>query len=83
MPGKSGTDLLSLVKTRYPTLPVLILSMHNEPNIALGAIKAGASGYITKDCDLNQARQADAAALTGIAQLVSKKFSLHISCEEF
>jgi len=53
MPGMSGQGLISRVKTGYPSLPVLILSMHDEPNIAMMAIKAGASGYITKDCDLD------------------------------
>ena len=53
MPGTSGAELISIVKTCYPSLPVLILSMHDEPNIAMMAIKAGASGYITKDCDLD------------------------------
>jgi DNA-binding NarL/FixJ family response regulator len=76
MPGKSGPDLISIVKTRYPSLPVLILSMHNEPNIAMGAIKAGASGYITKDCDLNillPAIRAVAAHKTFIAPGLAEK----------
>ncbi len=53
MPGMSGQKLISHVKTCYPCLPMLILSMHDEPHIAVMAIKAGASGYITKDCDLD------------------------------
>ena len=53
MPGTSGTDLIERVKHRCPDLPILVLSMHNEPGIAMRAIKAGASGYITKNCDLN------------------------------
>lgn len=53
MPGTSGTDLIQRVKARCPDLPILVLSMHNESSVALRTIKAGASGYITKDCDLN------------------------------
>jgi len=48
MPGRSGIDLLSEVKHRYPKLPVLILSLHAEEQFALRALRAGASGYVTK-----------------------------------
>ena len=53
MPGVSGADLIARLQSSWPRLPLLVLSMHNEPKIALQALKAGASGYITKDCDLN------------------------------
>lgn len=53
MPGTSGVDLITRVKNRSPDLPILVLSMHIEPGVALRAIKAGASGYVTKDSDLN------------------------------
>lgn len=51
MPGISGEDLLFRVHTHYPQLPILVLSMHNEVPIAQRALKAGASGYLTKDRD--------------------------------
>lgn len=50
MPGESGVDLIDHVKSLYPDLPVLILSMHDEVNMVLRAMRAGASGYICKDC---------------------------------
>lgn len=53
MPGISGSELIRHVKEKWPRLPILILSMHNEPKIALRALKAGASGYITKDSNLD------------------------------
>lgn len=53
MPGTSGVDLIMRVKARSPNLQILVLSMHIEPGVALRAIKAGASGYVTKDSDLN------------------------------
>ena len=53
MPGTTGMDLIQRVKACSPDLPILILSMHIEPGVAMRAIKAGASGYVTKDCDLN------------------------------
>ena len=49
MPGRSGIDLIKLVKERMPKLPVLVLTMHEEEQYAVRAIRAGASGYLTKD----------------------------------
>lgn len=51
MPGISGVDLITRVKAHRPELPILVLSMHNEPQVAARALKAGANGYITKDCE--------------------------------
>ncbi len=51
MPGLGGADLLARVKAHHPELPVLVFSMHNEPQMAAGMLKAGANGYITKDCE--------------------------------
>ncbi|MDP1784942.1 MAG: response regulator transcription factor [Sulfuricurvum sp.] len=49
MSGRSGIDLVKQLSEEYPTLPVLILSMHQENQYAVRALKAGASGYLTKD----------------------------------
>lgn len=49
MPGRSGIDILKQLKAEKPGLPVLMLSMHPEDQYALRAIKAGASGYLTKE----------------------------------
>lgn len=51
MPGISGIDLIERIRAHYPQLPLLVLSMHNEAQIARRAIEAGASGYLTKDND--------------------------------
>jgi len=48
MPGLSGLETLKLIKGRRPKMKVLILSMYPEEQYAVRAIKAGASGYITK-----------------------------------
>ena len=48
MPNRNGIDTLKLLKREFPRLPVLILSMHPEEQYAVRAIKAGASGYLTK-----------------------------------
>lgn len=46
--GPDGLDLLKDVRARYPELPVLILSMHDESIYAERALRAGAQGYIMK-----------------------------------
>ncbi len=49
MPGRSGVEALHQVKQISPQLPVLIMSMHPEDQYALRVLKAGASGYLSKD----------------------------------
>lgn len=51
MPGLSGIDLIRRVKADAPRIPVLVLSMHADWQIAARAIKAGATGYLTKDSE--------------------------------
>ncbi len=51
MPGVSGPDLISRIKAHWPTLPVLVLSMHDTAQVASRALKAGADGYVTKDSE--------------------------------
>ena len=47
--GRSGIDLLGYIRAEFPSLPVLILSMHAEEQYAARCIRAGASGYLQKD----------------------------------
>ena len=49
LPGKNGLDLLKELKEERPRLPVLILSIHTEDQFALRTLKAGASGFLSKD----------------------------------
>ena len=49
MPGRSGLEALREIRQYYPRLPVLVLSVHPEDQLAVRALKAGASGYLTKD----------------------------------
>ncbi len=48
MPDRNGIDVLKQVKKEFPSLAVLMLTMHREDQYAIRAIKAGASGYLTK-----------------------------------
>ena len=54
MPGRSGIELVKRVKEERPELSVLVLSMHAEQQYAVRAIRAGASGYLTKDTAATQ-----------------------------
>ena len=49
MPGRSGVELIRQVKSEKPKLRILVLSMHEEHQDAVRAIRAGASGYLTKE----------------------------------
>jgi len=49
MPGKNGLQTLKEIKKIKSKIPVLMLSMHAEEQYAMRSIKAGASGYLTKD----------------------------------
>lgn len=51
MPGPNGVELIKRVREDAPQLPILVLSMHGESQIAGRAIKAGAAGYLTKDSE--------------------------------
>jgi len=58
MPGRSGMELIKLVKAEKPKLRILVLSMHQETQYAVRAIKSGASGYLTKESAPAQLEQA-------------------------
>jgi DNA-binding NarL/FixJ family response regulator len=49
LPGRSGLELLGDIKRERPELPVLILTVHSEDQYAVRALKAGASGFLTKE----------------------------------
>lgn len=49
MPGGSGLNTLKEIKHNHPKLPVLVLSMYPEDQYAVRTLKAGASGYLTKE----------------------------------
>ena len=51
MPGRNGVELIKLIKSERPKLPILIFSMHSEEQYAVRAIRAGASGYLSKEGD--------------------------------
>jgi len=82
MPGRSGTDLIRQVKDAQPRLPVLVLTMHEEAQYALRAIRAGASGYLTKDSAPDQLVAAIRRIASGrhyISDAVAEQLALDVN----
>ena len=49
MPGRNGLETLKELKRLHPSVSVIILSMHPKDQYAVRVLRAGASGYITKE----------------------------------
>jgi two-component system invasion response regulator UvrY len=65
LPDRGGVDLLNEVRQGWPQLPVLIFSMHAERHLVLSALRAGAAGYVTKDCSPGELVNAIRRVATG------------------
>lgn len=82
MPGLSGLDLLRRVRGDSLRLPVLMLSMHSEDQYALRALRAGANGYLTKDCatrDLADAVRKVAAGGAYVSATLAEHMALELN----
>lgn len=55
MPGESGLDLLAQLKTRFPRLPVIIMTAHSDLDSAVAAFQGGAFEYLPKPFDIDHA----------------------------
>ena len=82
MPGRGGMEALHAIKEQYPKLPVLMLSMHPEDHYAVRALKAGASGYLSKSMAPEELINAVKRVLMGrkyitplIAEMLTEQFS--------
>jgi len=81
MPGRSGLDLLKELKSLRPKLPVLVLSMHAEDQFAVRAIKAGAAGYLRKECspaELIRAVNRAAAGVRYVSETLAERLAAHL-----
>ncbi len=82
IPGIHGMELIKKIKERPDSPPILVLSMHNEPEIVKRKLKAGASGYITKDSspkDLLEAIRKVASGGRFIAADIAEKIAFEAS----
>ena len=69
MPGRSGMELIKLVHSEKPKIRILVLSMHQELQYAVRAIRSGASGYLTKESAPGQLVQAIRKVASGGAYI--------------
>ncbi|MGR9012971.1 MAG: response regulator [Gammaproteobacteria bacterium] len=82
LPGIHGAELIMKIRGLPNSPAILVLSMHNEPQIAKRKLKAGASGYITKDSspkDLLGAIRKVASGGRYIAADIAEKIAFEIS----
>lgn len=49
MPGLCGAELIAHLRAAHPRLPILVVSMFSDSQVAFDALRAGANGYVTKD----------------------------------
>lgn len=80
MPGRSGLEVIKLVKAERPNLSILVLSMHQELQYAVRAIRSGARGYMTKEtapAQLVQAIRKIAAGGAFVSPEVAEQLALH------
>lgn len=81
MPGRSGVELIRQIKSEAPKLPILVLTMHEEDQYAVRAIRAGARGYLTKESAGTQLLNAIAKVAAGrpyISAEVAEQLALEI-----
>ena len=84
MPGRSGLDVLHELKSTHPKLPVLILSMHSEDQYAVRVLKAGASGYLTKDSAPDELVKAIRKVVSGgryVSSFLAEKLAFEIGTD--
>lgn len=77
--GTNGIELTKMILAEYPTLPVLILSMHDESLYAVRSLRAGARGYVTKQEALGSVLEAVREVMDGRTYLSPKMASQVIS----
>ena len=77
--GTNGIELTKMIVAEFPTLPVLILSMHDESLYAVRSLRAGARGYVTKQEALGSVLEAVREVMDGRTYLSPKMASQVIS----
>lgn len=84
LPGISGLEVLQLIKSKWPKVSTLMLSMYPQEQYAIRALKLGASGYLTKDTAFEELITAvKKIALGGkyISQALAENLALHLNNE--
>lgn len=85
MPDMNGLDVLKQVKKKYPKSPVLILSVNPEEQYAVRALKAGASGYLTKESAPEELVKAIRKAVSGgkyVTSSLAERLALNLNDDD-
>ncbi len=89
MPDLNGVEATRQVVAEYPGVKVLALSMHSDKRYVAGVLGAGASGYLLKDCALEELVRAIHAVVAnqtylspGIAGIVVEGYIAHLPATE-
>ena len=85
MPGRGGLDVLRSLKALRPKLPVLVLSMHPENQYGKRVLKAGASGYMNKECAPEELMKAVGKLLGGgryVSPALAETLALDLSRDD-
>jgi two-component system invasion response regulator UvrY len=84
MPDRSGLDILKQLRSERPGLPVLVLSMYSEDQYAMRVLKAGASGYLTKDSAPDELVKAIRKVVSGgryVSPLLAEKLAFEMGAD--
>jgi two-component system invasion response regulator UvrY len=82
MPKASGLDVLKQLRREQPDIPVLILTMHEEYQFAIRALKSGAAGYVMKDAAPSELVVAIRRVTSGgryLSQAMAERLAGHLS----
>jgi len=85
MPGRDGLELITSLKKTFPKLPVLVLTVHTEEEVASLAIRSGAKGFLTKDVtgeELLDAMRRVATGHTAISHSVAEAIAMQLGREQ-
>lgn len=84
MPGRSGLDILKQIKCMKPKTHVLMLTVHTQEHYAIRALRAGASGYLTKNCTTEEMKKAVRRVAKGqkyIIPFLAEKLALNLNTQ--
>ncbi|HTD65268.1 MAG TPA: response regulator transcription factor [Candidatus Limnocylindria bacterium] len=82
LPGRSGLDLLTEFKTLRPSMPVLVLSVLSEDEVAVRVLKAGAAGFVHKETSGDELVKAVRKVLAGgkyVSPSLAEKLALQVA----
>ena len=78
MPGRGGLDLLQRASARWPTLALLVFSMHDGPAMVRQALRAGAAGFVTKSAEPEELVRALRRVAVGEREVLSRDVAGHL-----